>query len=288
MDEILPIVWFVAIAVLWTGYILLEGFDLGVGMHMLFSGRGEKERRVMLNAIGPVWDGNEVWLLTAGAGIFAAFPFWYASLFSALYLPLLLVLVGLIMRAMAIEYRGKIVSARWTKLWDWSIGLGSLVASFAIGALIGSIAIGFAGRSIRPARMMIIYACVWYVMLLAFIHVPGITGGRLTLVLAEFDARLRGRTLAAVGQRLLGGLVDRVLDDLGHRRTAENALDVRDRHLARAEALERDGLAQLVEPGGQLVAQFGRRDDDPQLPLQTFRKRLRHLHGPEPLPSRLI
>lgn len=134
MDEILPIVWFIAIAVLWTGYILLEGFDLGVGMHMLFSGRGDKERRVMLNAIGPVWDGNEVWLLTAGAAIFAAFPFWYASLFSTLYVPLVLVLLGLIMRAMAIEYRGKIVSTRWTKLWDWSIGLGSLIAAFGIGA----------------------------------------------------------------------------------------------------------------------------------------------------------
>jgi len=134
MDEILPVVWFVAIAVLWTGYILLEGFDLGVGMHILFSGRDEKQRRVMLNAIGPVWDGNEVWLLTAGAGMFAAFPFWYASLFSTLYVPLVLVLLGLIMRAVAIEYRGKIVSRTWTRFWDWSIGLGSAVAAFGLGA----------------------------------------------------------------------------------------------------------------------------------------------------------
>jgi len=134
MDEILPVVWFVAIAVLWTGYILLEGFDLGVGMHMLFSGRDEKQRRVMLNAIGPVWDGNEVWLLTAGAGMFAAFPFWYASLFSTLYVPLVIVLLGLIMRAVSIEYRGKIVSRAWTRFWDWSIGLGSAVAAFGLGA----------------------------------------------------------------------------------------------------------------------------------------------------------
>jgi len=134
MDEILPVVWFVAIGVLWTGYILLEGFDLGVGMHMLFSARDEKQRRVMLNAIGPVWDGNEVWLLTAGAGMFAAFPFWYASLFSTLYVPLVLVLLGLIMRAVSIEYRGKIVSRAWTRLWDWSIGLGSAVAAFGLGA----------------------------------------------------------------------------------------------------------------------------------------------------------
>lgn len=132
--DALPVVWFVAIALLWTGYILLEGFDLGVGMHMLFSARDEKQRRVMLNAIGPVWDGNEVWLLVAGAGIFAAFPYWYASLFSTLYVPLVLVLLGLIFRAVAIEYRGKITAQRWTRFWDWSIGLGSAIAAFGLGA----------------------------------------------------------------------------------------------------------------------------------------------------------
>lgn len=132
--DALPVVWFIAIALLWTGYILLEGFDLGVGMHMLFSARDEKQRRVMLNAIGPVWDGNEVWLIVAGAGIFAAFPFWYASLFSTLYVPLVLVLLGLIFRAVAIEYRGKITARRWTRFWDWSIGVGSAVAAFGIGA----------------------------------------------------------------------------------------------------------------------------------------------------------
>ncbi|TXK19678.1 cytochrome d ubiquinol oxidase subunit II [Homoserinibacter sp. GY 40078] len=132
--DALPIVWFVAIAVLWTGYILLEGFDLGVGMHMLFSARDDKDRRVMLNTIGPVWDGNEVWLLTAGAGTFAAFPLWYASLFSTLYIPLVLVLLGLILRAVAIEYRGKLVSRSWTRFWDWSIGLGSAVVAFGLGA----------------------------------------------------------------------------------------------------------------------------------------------------------
>jgi cytochrome d ubiquinol oxidase subunit II len=132
--DALPVVWFIAIALLWTGYILLEGFDLGVGMHMLVSARDEKQRRVMLNAIGPVWDGNEVWLIVAGAGIFAAFPFWYASLFSTLYVPLVLVLLGLIFRAVAIEYRGKITARRWTRFWDWSIGVGSAVAAFGIGA----------------------------------------------------------------------------------------------------------------------------------------------------------
>ena len=132
--DILPTVWFVAIAVLWTGFLLLEGFDLGVGMHLLVRARSENDRRVMLNTIGPVWDGNEVWLLTAGAAIFAAFPFWYASLFSTLYLPLVLVLLGLIFRAVAIEYRGKGTSARWRAAWTWALGLGSFLAAFGLGA----------------------------------------------------------------------------------------------------------------------------------------------------------
>lgn len=132
--EFLPTLWFVLIAILWTGFLFLEGFDLGVGMHILFSAKDEKEKRVMLNTIGPVWDGNEVWLLTAGGAMFAAFPFWYASLFSALYIPLVLVLVGLIFRAVAIEYRGKGKTTRWIKGWDLAMGLGSLVAAFGVGA----------------------------------------------------------------------------------------------------------------------------------------------------------
>lgn len=134
--EILPTVWFVAIAALWIGYLLLEGFDLGVGMLLLTSTRDEKQRRLMLNSIGPVWDGNEVWLITAGAATFAAFPLWYASLFSTLYIPLTLVLVGLIFRAVAIEYRGKGSTDRWRSVWTWALGLGSFVAAFGIGAML--------------------------------------------------------------------------------------------------------------------------------------------------------
>jgi cytochrome bd ubiquinol oxidase subunit II len=132
--EPLQIVWFVAIAVLWGGWLLLEGFDLGVGMHMLVSARSERDRRVMLNTIGPVWDGNEVWLITAGAATFAAFPLWYASLFSTLYIPLAVVLLGLIFRAVAIEYRGKRPSVRWVRFWTWALGLGSFVVAFGVGA----------------------------------------------------------------------------------------------------------------------------------------------------------
>ncbi|MET3767778.1 cytochrome d ubiquinol oxidase subunit II [Marisediminicola sp. UYEF4] len=134
--DILPTVWFIAIAALWIGYLLLEGFDLGVGMHMLVTAKSETQRRVMLNTIGPVWDGNEVWLITAGAATFAAFPFWYASLFSALYVPLTLVLLGLIFRAVAIEYRGKGSSERWTRNWDLALGLGSFVVAFGVGAML--------------------------------------------------------------------------------------------------------------------------------------------------------
>ncbi|TQO19749.1 cytochrome bd-I ubiquinol oxidase subunit 2 apoprotein [Rhodoglobus vestalii] len=132
--ELLPTIWFIAIAALWIGYLLLEGFDLGVGMLLLFSTRSDKQRRLMLNSIGPIWDGNEVWLITAGAATFAAFPMWYASLFSALYIPLTIVLVSLIFRAVAIEYRGKGSTERWRMWWDRALGLGSLGSAFGIGA----------------------------------------------------------------------------------------------------------------------------------------------------------
>jgi cytochrome d ubiquinol oxidase subunit II len=134
--DLLPTIWFAVIGLLWTGYLVLEGFDLGVGMHMLISARTETERRVMLNAIGPVWDGNEVWLVTAGAATFAAFPYWYASLFSALYIPLTVVLLGLIFRAVAIEYRGKGSTDRWRAVWTLALGLGSFIAAFGVGAML--------------------------------------------------------------------------------------------------------------------------------------------------------
>jgi len=137
MNAVLPTLWFVLIAVLWTGYLFLEGFDLGVGMRVFFSARAETDRRVMLNTIGPLWDGNEVWLITAVGATFAAFPFWYASLVSTLYVPFVFVLLGLIFRAVAIEYRGKGHTARWRRWWDAALGIGSLVAAFGVGAALG-------------------------------------------------------------------------------------------------------------------------------------------------------
>ena len=134
MTEALPTLWFVLIAVLWAGYLFLEGFDLGVGMLMKLMARNDTQRRVLLNTVGPVWDGNEVWLITAVGAMFAAFPHWYASLLSALYLPFLLVLLGLIFRAVAFEWRGKRDSDAWRTRWDWAIAVGSFTAAAGIGA----------------------------------------------------------------------------------------------------------------------------------------------------------
>jgi cytochrome d ubiquinol oxidase subunit II len=138
----LRIIWFALIAVLWVGYLVLEGFDFGVGMLLPVLGRTETERRVLINTIGPVWDGNEVWLLTAGGATFAAFPLWYATMFSAFYLPLLLVLVGLIIRGVAFEYRGKIDDVAWRARWDWAIIIGSFVPSLLWGVAFGNIVHG--------------------------------------------------------------------------------------------------------------------------------------------------
>lgn len=165
--DILPVVWFVAIAALWVGFLLLEGFDLGVGMHVLFSTRDERERRTMLNTIGPVWDGNEVWLITAGAAIFAAFPLWYASLFSALYIPLTIALLGLILRAVAIEYRGKVHTERWSRFWTWALGIGSLIVAFTVGA---ALAITSTGLPIDANGDRVGHPFVW-------LTVPAVLGG---------------------------------------------------------------------------------------------------------------
>ncbi|ROZ64019.1 cytochrome d ubiquinol oxidase subunit II [Kocuria soli] len=140
--EVLHVIWFAALAFLWTGYLVLDGFDLGVGMRIWLRGRTEKQKRLMLNTIGPVWDGNEVWLITAGAGTFAAFPMWYAGLFSSLYIPLTIVLVALIFRAVSIEYRGKGHTDRWRANWDRALGLGSAVIAFGIGAMLASTTLG--------------------------------------------------------------------------------------------------------------------------------------------------
>lgn len=143
--------WFILIAFLFVGYFVLEGFDFGVGMLMPVLGRSKNgtadndtRRRVALNTIGPVWDGNEVWLITAGGALFAAFPEWYATLFSGFYLPLLLILVALIVRICAIEYRGKIDDPTWRRRCDWGIIFGSWVPAVLWGVAFANIVRGVA------------------------------------------------------------------------------------------------------------------------------------------------
>ena len=138
----LTTVWFLIIAVLWTGYFVLEGFDFGVGMLLPVIGRTEAERRAVIMSIGPIWDGNEVWLLTAGGATFAAFPEWYATLFSGFYLPLFLILVALIVRGVAFEYRSKRAGKVWRARWDACIVFGSVVPAFVWGVAFGNIVRG--------------------------------------------------------------------------------------------------------------------------------------------------
>jgi len=135
----LTTIWFTLIAVLWIGYFTLEGFDFGVGMLLPVLARDDRERRVLINTIGPVWDGNEVWVLVAGGATFAAFPEWYATLFSGFYLPLLLILVALIVRGLAFEYRAKRDDDRWRSRWDLAIIVGSFVPAVLWGVAFANI-----------------------------------------------------------------------------------------------------------------------------------------------------
>ncbi len=135
-------IWFALVGVLFTGYVILDGFDLGVGVIHLFAARTDEERRIFLNAIGPVWDGNEVWLVTGGGALFAAFPAVYATVFSGFYLAFMALLCALIFRAVAIEFRSKHPSRRWRRFWDLSFAGGSLFSSLLIGVAMGNIAWG--------------------------------------------------------------------------------------------------------------------------------------------------
>lgn len=200
----LALVWFLIIAVLWTGYLVLEGFDFGVGMLMSLLPRGdaahrEKERRVLVNSIGPVWDGNEVWLLTAGGATFAAFPEWYATLFSGFYLPLLLILVALIVRGVAFEYRGKISDASWARRCDAAIQVGSWVPAVLWGVAFANLV---RGVQLDEAHQYV--GGFW-----ALINPFSLLGGATTLVLfllhgsvfvaLKTDGEIRGRARRFAG-----------------------------------------------------------------------------------------
>ncbi|MEU6365065.1 cytochrome d ubiquinol oxidase subunit II [Streptomyces sp. NPDC046931] len=195
-------VWFVLIAVLWTGYFFLEGFDFGVGILTRLLARDRPERRVLINTIGPVWDGNEVWLLSAAGATFAAFPEWYATLFSGFYLPLLIILVCLIVRGVAFEYRAKRPEESWQRNWETAIFWTSLIPAFLWGVAFGNIV-----RGVKIDQHLEYVGSVWDLL-----NPFALLGGLVTLTLFTFhgavftalktvgDIRHRARRLAlAVG-----------------------------------------------------------------------------------------
>jgi cytochrome bd ubiquinol oxidase subunit II len=135
----LNILWFILISVLFVGFFFLEGFDFGVGILLPFLGKNDLDRRVIINTIGPHWDGNEVWMITAGGAIFAAFPNWYATLFSGFFLALFFVLFALILRGVAFEFRSSHTGSRWRNAWDWSIFTGSLLSAILWGVAVANL-----------------------------------------------------------------------------------------------------------------------------------------------------
>jgi cytochrome d ubiquinol oxidase subunit II len=191
-------VWFVLIAVLWIGYFFLEGFDFGIGVLTKLLARDRAEKRVLINTIGPVWDGNEVWLLSAGGATFAAFPEWYATLFSGFYLPLLLILVCLIVRGVAFEYRAKRPEEQWQRNWENAIFWTSLLPAFLWGVAFGNIV-----RGVKIDQDMEYVGSLWDLL-----NPYAILGGLVTLTLFTFhgavfaalktlgDIRERARKLA--------------------------------------------------------------------------------------------
>ncbi|MCX7835773.1 MAG: cytochrome d ubiquinol oxidase subunit II [bacterium] len=144
----LNVIWYILVGVLLTGYAILDGFDLGVGMLHLFI-KGDNNRRIFLNSIGPIWDGNEVWLITGGGALFAAFPDVYATAFSGFYLPFMLLLFALIFRAVSIEFRSKRESPTWRKYWDIGFAVGSFLATLLIGVALGNVVWGLTLDSSR-------------------------------------------------------------------------------------------------------------------------------------------
>lgn len=200
--ETLQTIWFILIAVLWVGYFVLEGFDFGVGILLRTIGRNEAERRTLVTTLGPLWDGNEVWLLVAGGATFAAFPEWYATLFSGFYLPLFLILLGLILRGVAFEYRSKYGDVVWRQRWDWAIFLGSFLPSLLWGVAFANLVRGT--QLEQQANTGFLYTGGFWALLNPF----SLLGGLVTLTLfmthgaifvslkTDGDIRYRARDLA--------------------------------------------------------------------------------------------
>ncbi len=186
-------IWFILVGVLLIGYAILDGFDLGVGMMHLFIAKDDRERRVLVNSIGPVWDGNEVWLLTAGGAIFAAFPNVYATVFSGFYMALMLVLAALIFRSVSLEFRNKVDSPRWRGSWDLAFAVGSFLPSLLFGVAIGNILRGV------PIDAQGEYAGTFFTLLNPFALVCGLLSVAMFLMqgaawlMVRTDGELRSR-----------------------------------------------------------------------------------------------
>ena len=209
----LAIFWFCLIAVLWGGYFLLEGFDFGVGILLPVLGRGENDRKTMLDSIGPVWDGNEVWLVVAGAATFAAFPAWYGTMFSGFYLALLIVLACLIVRVVSFEWREKSEDQHWRAAWRWANTVGSVGAPFVWGVALSNLVHGvpldssgnYAGDFLDLFSGYTVFAGIAVVALFAFHGATFLT--LRTLGSLHEHAALVARRLAVPAAVLGAGLV---------------------------------------------------------------------------------
>ncbi|KGK82392.1 cytochrome d ubiquinol oxidase subunit 2 [Desulfosporosinus sp. HMP52] len=176
----LNILWFILITVLFVGFFFLEGFDFGVGILLPFLGKNDQERRVVINTIGPHWDGNEVWLITAGGAMFAAFPNWYATLFSGFFLALFLVLFSLIIRGVAFEFRSSDPSPLWRNTWDWVIFTGSLLSAILWGVAVTNLLKGV------PINAEMQYVGTFFDLLSPYTIIGGLT----TLLVFMFHGAL--------------------------------------------------------------------------------------------------
>ena len=194
----LQTVWFTAVAVLWTGFLLLEGFDFGIAALLPVLGRDTADRHLMLRSIGPLWDGNEVWLITAAGAVFAAFPGWYATWLPALYLPFVLVLLGLIVRAVAFEWRHQHPDPRWDATWTRIITGGSLVAALGVGAALASTTLGLPVDA-HGTRVGGAFAGLGWPALLgavAFVAFAAVHGALFLALKVDGPVRLRARAFA--------------------------------------------------------------------------------------------
>jgi cytochrome d ubiquinol oxidase subunit II len=191
--EVLQNIWYLLIGVLVTGYAILDGFDLGVGVLSPFVARNDRERRLLLNAIGPFWDGNEVWLLTAGGALFAAFPHVYATVFSGFYLALMLVLFALIFRAISFEFRSKVESKGWRRFWDWAFFVGSFLPALLTGVAVGNVVRGV------PLDAQMEFTGNFFTLLNPFSLLVGLTG--LSMFITHGAIYLAVKTNGTVAER---------------------------------------------------------------------------------------